>query len=332
MARNATVQYRRLNREGFPRPETLKDLVIEALSLNHNGRIVGELVTKRRFDLDQDGRLTLLNKITERPFWPEPFFSGQVAFFEQGANVPAILGDIDADTNELDLGQFQLPNASMIHGLLYFVAVGDHLGIIESPGMRSGRLERFFTQFLSQYNVLEVGHTVVLNALFTNENGRAVSQATEVVLAAEPARRPEFDPGEIERLVAQDVAEARGVNNSVVRVLEALGWTNDDITRLMAQVPPGGWLEGVFKFLIKSKTSRKQTIRRQTLDEALRNVDPKDVTILGKGKREKDGFVKLTKIKSVQTVGSLLEPTSAVTKIEESLKEWSAAGEIDLVL
>ncbi|PZU51136.1 MAG: hypothetical protein DI568_00565 [Sphingomonas sp.] len=242
------------------------------------------------------------------------------------------MGDIDADTNELDLGQFQLPNASMIHGLLYFVIVGDHLGMIESPGMRSARLERFFTQFLSQYNVLEVGNTVVLNALFTNENGRAVSQATEVVLAAEPARRPEFDPGEIERLVAQDVAEARGINNSVIRVLEALSWTNDDITRLMAQVPPGGWLEGVFKFLIKSKTSRKQTIRRQTLDEALRNVDPKDVTILGKGKREKDGFVKLTKIKTVRTIGSLLDPTSAVSMIEESLREWSAAGEIDLVL
>jgi hypothetical protein len=141
VAKQSTVQYRRLNREGVPALAPLKNALINAMLSQRGGRLVGEHVGNRRFDLDQDGRLTLLNRITERAHWESPFFAGQLTYFERGANVPAIIGDPDSDVNELNLGQFALgENASMIHGILYFVAVGDHVGLIESNGLKSGRL------------------------------------------------------------------------------------------------------------------------------------------------------------------------------------------------
>lgn len=334
MAKQTVVQYRRLKREGFPHDDGLKDVLIESLRTERAGKLVGEYVGNRRFDLDQDGRLTLLNKITERTHWDEPFFSGQLTYFEKGANVPAILGDPDADVNELDLGQFTLgDNASMIHGILYFVAVGDHVGLIESTGLRSSRLERFLTQLLTQTELLEAGQTVILNAQFTNDGGRKVTEATQVEVTAQRARRNDVDVGEgAPRIVEQDIERARREGHSVIQVLEVLGWTPEDIERLMAEVPPGGWLEGFFRFFIKSRTSRRKTIRRETLDEAFRNISPADLTILGKGKREKDGFVKLTSNRSVETIGSLLNPTSAAQQIEAALRDWAAKGEIDFTL
>lgn len=334
MAKQALVQYRQLKRDGFPVEESLKSLLISSMRSQRGGRLIGEYVGNRRFDLDQDGRLTLLNRITEMGHWDEPFFAGQLTYFERGANVPAIIGDPDADVNELDLGQFALGrDASMIHGILYFVCVADHVGIIESSGFRSGRLERFLTQLLTQSEHLTPGNVVTLNAQFTNLQGRQVTEAREVEVKAKRAERNEAQAGPAAPcLIEQDVERARREGQSVIQVLEVLGWTPEDIERLMAEVPPGGWLEGFFRFFIKSRTARRQTINRQTLDEAFRNVDPADVTFLGKGKREKDGFVKLTSARAVETVGSLLNPTSAIQQIEAALREWAAGGQIDLAL
>lgn len=334
MAKQVTVQYRQLKREEFPIEDSLKAILIDSMRSQHGGRLTGEYVGNRRFDLDQDGRLTLLNRITEQAHWDQPFFAGQLTYFERGANVPAILGNPDDDVNELDLGQFALgENASMIHGILYFVVVEDHVGLIESSGLRSARLERFLTQLLTQGNQLNAGDTVTLNTKFTARAGRQVTEAKEVQVAARRAQRGNAAPGEIApRLVEQDVETARREGQSVVQVLEVLGWTPDDIERLMAEVPPGGWLEGFFRFFIKSRTARKRPMNRGTLNEALRNTDPEQVTILGKGMREKDGFTQFTATRSVETVSSLLNPTSAVQQIEAALRDWAASGQIDLAL
>lgn len=331
-SKQATIQYRQLNRENLPVEGSLKDIAVASMRTERGQRLVGEYVGNRRFDLDQDGRLTLLNHITEQPHWDEPLFAGQLAYFERGANVPALLGDPDEDVNELNLGQFALgPNASMIHGLLYFVVVGDHVGLIESTGLKSARLERFLTQLFTQTEQLQPGQTVILNAQFTNEQGRRVADAKEVQVAARRNVRPEPVVREpAARIEERDVEQARREGHSVVQVLEVLGWSPEDIARLMEEVPPGGWLEGFFRFFIKSRTARRKTINRGTLDEAFRNIDPKDVTFLGKGMREKDGFVKLTSNRPVEMVGSLMNPTSAIQQIEAALREWAASGQIDL--
>lgn len=334
MAKQALVQYRHLKREDFPVAADLKALIVESMRSQRSGRLVGSYVGNRRFDLDQDGRITLLNRITEQAHWGEPFFAGQLTYFEKGANVPAIIGDPDDDVNELNLGQFALdPSASMVHGILYFVVIEDHVGIIESTGLRGRSLERFLTQLLTQTDQLPVGHTVTLNTLTVGTKGRKVTEAREVQVAAKRSQRSEAETGLIpSQVIEQDVQRERREGQSVIRVLEALDWTPEDIERLMEEVPPGGWLEGFFRFFIKSRKARRQTIKRETLDEAFRNVDPKDVTFLSDGKRESGGLVKLTSPRAVETVHSLLHPTSAIQQIEAALRDWASSGQIDLAL
>jgi hypothetical protein len=187
------------------------------------------------------------------------------------------------------------------------------------------------TQLLTQSNIIQAGDIIELNAQFTADGGRKVAEATEVQVAAKRASRAPVLDG-APRIVEQDIEQARREGQSVIQVLEVLGWTPEDIEALMGEVPPGGWLEGFFRFFIKSRQTRKRPMQRDVLDHALRNIDAANVTILGKGKREKDGFTKLTSIRAVETVGSLLNPTSAIQQIENSLRAWTAAGTIDLAL
>ena len=56
-SKQATVQYRRLNRENLPNPDPLKDIIVASMRTQRGERLVGEFVGNRRFDLDQDGKL-----------------------------------------------------------------------------------------------------------------------------------------------------------------------------------------------------------------------------------------------------------------------------------
>ena len=107
-----------------------------------------------------------------------------------------------------------------------------------------------------------------------------------------------------------------------------MNWNEEAITRLQAEIPDDGWIEGFFKVFIKQHNRRKKSIGRATINEALRNIDPADIGLDGNG-RERGGVVKLSTRQRVKMVGSLLDPADAVEQIVNSLKEWATAGKID---
>jgi hypothetical protein len=74
--------------------------------------------------------------------------------------------------------------------------------------------------------------------------------------------------------------------------------------------------------------SAKKPISRATIDEALRNIDPADIGLRGDG-TEKNGIVKLSMPRPVETKGQLLDPADAMLQIVEALKEWAVSGKID---
>lgn len=76
MAKAVNIQYRRLDRNGIPWPGSLKNEIVRAMRTQRAGRVIGNTVALRKFDLDQDGRLTLLNRITDDAHWDQPFFGG----------------------------------------------------------------------------------------------------------------------------------------------------------------------------------------------------------------------------------------------------------------
>ncbi|MGK2911661.1 MAG: hypothetical protein ACSLE1_17935 [Sphingobium sp.] len=108
-----------------------------------------------------------------------------------------------------------------------------------------------------------------------------------------------------------------------------LGWNEAAIESLGAEIPHGGWMEGVFKVFIKERR-KKKAISRATINEALRNIDPVDLGLRGDGS-EKGGIVKLSIQRSVETVDStsLIDPVSAMEQIVNALRDWAAKGKID---
>ena len=110
-------------------------------------------------------------------------------------------------------------------------------------------------------------------------------------------------------------------------MLRMMGWQDDALARLEAEVPEGGRVEGLLKVFIKDRR-HKVRIPRAAVEEALRNLDPADLGLRGDG-REQGGMVKLSVVKDIATEGSLLDPTDAMLRIVEALKEWAAAGKID---
>lgn len=106
-----------------------------------------------------------------------------------------------------------------------------------------------------------------------------------------------------------------------------VGWTPDAVDSLRREVPDDGWIEGFFRVFIKQRRGRKP-ISRATINEALRNIDPAEIGLKGDGS-EKGGIVKLSTQRTIETVGSLMDPADAMEQIVNALRDWSLAGKID---
>jgi hypothetical protein len=323
----ATIQYRQLKTEGLWPNVDLKAMVIDVLrrrGWDTNAKL-------RIIDLDQDESFVILNKVSDPSTWDGPVFAGQVIQLQSGTDVHAILQSLEEDTEEFVLQSLNVgENARVLKGSLYFVMAGNHVGLIEGQQVRGRTLERYLTALLQRADEMEPGHAVILNGKFTAGDGKELSESTEISIAATPSTssgqpKPR-DPVPI--ITEHEAASEREHEQATVfEVLRTLGWSEEAIDSLGAEIPDDGWVEGFFKVFIKHRRKRKP-ISRATINEALRNIDPADLGLRGDGS-EKGGIVKLSIVRDIRTVGSLLDPTDAIEQITNALRDWAATGKID---
>jgi hypothetical protein len=323
-----TVQYRYLKTEGLPDGLVLKPTIVERLRMDAGGQTVGSSAAKRIVDLDQDGSVVILNRITEPSHWDAQIFGGQLIQLQPGQNVPAILQSLEEDADEFLLEQIDLgPNAQVVKGVLYFVVIDNHVGLMEGQAVKGRTLERYLTSMLQAGGSIEAGQAILLNSEFRAADGKQLDAATSITVAAEPnAHAP---ASEINELVGREVDHQRREGSTVFDVLRTLGWTEDALRRLDQEVPEGGWIEGSFSVAIKHRR-KKKPISRATINEALRNIDPADIGMDGQG-REKGGIVKVSTQRNVAMIGSLKNPEDAIEQIVMALREWAQKGTIDCV-
>lgn len=259
-------------------------------------------------------------------------FSGQLIHLQEGSDVQAVMQSLEEDTAEFVLQNLNVGDAArVLKGALYFAVAGNHVGLIEGQQVRGRTLERYLTALLQKADEFEPGQAVILNGKFTADDGRELSESSEMTVAAVPNTGAEGRrPGGAQRaaeIVENEVARAREEGATVFDVLQTLGWDAAAIDSLRAEVPDDGWIEGFFRVLIKQR-SRKKPISRATINEALRNIDPADLGLRGDGS-EKGGIVKLSTQRVIATHGSLLDPADAMEQIVNALREWSLTGKIN---
>lgn len=328
MAKKFTIQYRQLKTQGLNEGVDLQAVIIDVLRRRHwddNAKL-------RIIDIDQDQSFVILNKISDPATWDGPVFAGQLIHLQEGSDVQAVMQSLEEDTAEFVLQNLNVGDAArVLKGTLYFAIAGNHVGLIEGQQVRGRTLERYLTALLQRAEEFEPGQAVILNGKFTAEDGKELSESSEITVSAVPnAGSDGIRPGAAQRaadIVENEVARAREEGATVFDVLATLGWDAAAIESLRAEVPDDGWIEGFFRVLIKQR-SRKKPISRATINEALRNIDPADLGLRGDGS-EKGGVVKLSTQRSIDTHGSLLDPADAMEQIVNALREWAAAGKID---
>lgn len=323
----ATIQYRQLKTEGLWPEADLKAMVVDVL----RRRGWADNAKLRIIDLDQDQSFVILNKISDPGTWDGVTFAGQVIQLQSGAEVHAIMQSLEEDTAEFVLQNLNVGEQTrVLKGALYFVVAGNHVGMIEGQQVRGRTLERYLTALLQKAEEIEPGQAIILNSKFVTGDGKELSESTEISVAATPAtktgepRPRDTAPRVIEHEAA---AEREHEQATVFDILRMLGWSEEAIDSLGAEVPDDGWVEGFFRVFIKQRRKRKP-ISRATINEALRNIDPVDLGLRGDGS-ERGGIVKVSVQRDVRTVGSLLDPADAIEQITNALRDWAAAGKID---
>ncbi|MCW3784531.1 hypothetical protein [Defluviimonas salinarum] len=329
MPKAVTVQYRHLKTKDLQDGADLKSMVVEALRRQGaGGKALVESARLRKIDLDQDGSIVILNKLSDPGSWDGPLFAAQLIHLEAGTEVQAVTQSLEEDTTEFLLENLQLDaKTSILKGALYFAVVKNHVGIIEGQSVKGRTLERYLTRLLQDADEMEPGQAIILNGRFAAADGKELASSTEVTVRAAPNMGRDAELARAQEVLEREAARAREEGHTVFDVLRTLGWNEDAIGSLKEEIPDDGWIEGFFRVFIKSKKRRKP-ISRATIDEALRNIDPADLGLRGDG-IEKGGLVKLSLSRSVATIGQLLDPSDAMIQIVNALKEWAAQGKID---
>ncbi|WP_158014020.1 hypothetical protein [Sphingomonas sanxanigenens] len=326
MAKKLTIQYRQLKTDNLWEDIDLKAMIVEVL----RRRGWAETAKSRILNLDQDGSLVILNKISPPETWDGPIFAGQIIHLQDGTEVQAVLQSLEDDSPEFVLQNIDLgARAKVLRGALYFAAVGNHVGLIEGQQVKGRTLERYLTALLQKADEIDPEQFVILNSKFLTGDGKELSESSEITVSAAPSHGPAAEG--LQRIVEREAGHATEHEQATVfDILRILGWSNEALVSLGEEIPEGGWVEGSFKVFIKERQRKKRPISRATINEALRNIDPADLGLKGDGS-ERGGIVKLSVQREVDTVGggSLIDPQSAMEQIVNALREWATRGKID---
>lgn len=331
MARvSRSVQYRYLNRGACGPVESLTDttlmgMIRSALGRRRRGDVLGRWARARVADLDHNGQIVLLNGFKGENF-DQVAFSGQLVLYREGIDVPTIREKLEEETNRFDIVQFHTPEENKpIEGVLYFVVIGNHVGLITSSAVRNRWLERYLTWLLKDAaDIIRDEDYIELNARISLKGDKS-----EPLLMQEIALRPQANlPKEIRssRLARRE----RGISKAtVLDILNLLGVGEEAGDDLAESVPEGGTLEGEFRVFIK-KGRLKCNFDKDTLDHAFRNIDDENPRWSGKSGKISDGMLYLAETVQIEATGSWLDPENAIEQIVEQMYRWARQGRIDL--
>lgn len=211
-------------------------------------------------------------------------------------------------------------------GICYFAIVENHVGLIEGNKTRARTLERYLTRIFQEAGEFEPGHFLTLNARI---EGLKAQEVSEISISAK--RSPSLQGENVSGGSDSYAGQEEGQGETVIDVLKAFGWSDDDIMGLRESVPEGGWLEGIWRMKIRGKGRKAATVERTHLEEALRNLPPSSIGLMEPGVgTEKGGVYKLSAPTEIARNGDLLDPEEAMKAIVRMLKMWAKGGRIDL--
>lgn len=326
-----TVHYRRLvDVTGAFGGMTLEQAIRKAMSsLYDGGPLDGHW--KRRAWLvppqDEDTLLLNLNQAGSN------YYFGDLTMYSRGY-MQLLLSNL-ADSPVLNVKQ-EPPPAGMeyVHSIMYWMAVGNHVMLIQSSSLAAKQLEQYLTWLLrDRTGLLNATGQVQLQAKFDlAEVGGQLDDVREIVVGGmsmapvhESQVMAEAAP------VVRDVEEYRTLDTRSpgqkrgFEVLRALFSNEADLNRLLECVPEDAQLEVSVHIGYKSK---KRKVSRAPMQQALRNLPEGEVRAIGRDGKMSGNDIRLSHPVSVISSGRMLDPDDVVRALHSAYNYFVDNGKI----
>jgi hypothetical protein len=317
--KKVSIQYRKLGdpTNGF-KGETLQKVLTRACETGTGNVGLGADPSKRQCTDNAEYGTLLLNYFDPQ----DKFFFGEIVRFEPGADLPLV--NMRASAKSYNLTQAKAPEGhEAIRGLYYFMAIGDHVLVLEGD-LSSSRAEKYLTWLLKDKAKLVADSTqLFLDAEIQAQTADMQLKEIETVVLR-PRPISESTAEVVERTTGQARLDVSGTNT--FEVLRAAGFDETGIHNLIENKTD---VQLTLELKFKSER-RRQALKLDDASRLLRNVPDDELTLVGPGGRQKGGrLVKLAHPAQIKLIGSLLETQDVARALYEAYSYFLNNGYIE---
>lgn len=294
--RRCKIHYRRIRRDNGQFPDSsLSAKIAEALKVQKNGTALGDSVQLRIAEVPRaEGYQRVLNDfhVGENYVFGDMclFSPGQMQALLQLANDPTHV-TLDEVMKAWAIAERKAPDAhEYLHGIAYWMAIGDHFYQIQHVAMQTKASEEYLTWLLrDQSRVIDPSHYVELQAEFDRAqlgsdlgDVRSIEVGglvPETIVPEVPPQSPQIIATDVEthkslgEKVAAGWGKAKGVLNELLGEIEA--------DKLIAQMPPDAALEVTVNIGYRAKRRKFQKEFMKNLASGLRNAPDGELRVRG---------------------------------------------------
>ena len=328
ITRYATVHYRRLATEGGM-AVSLVEAIANALATVANG--------VRHSD---DWRQRVETMPTDPPqsrFINNVHTDGPTAFGTlcayTGAQMQALI-DTSASAPDVNISDVRPPQGNdYLHGIAYWLVIGDHCYLVQHPRVTSKTLEDYFTWLFRKTSAVRSTQAVVLRSEF---DVASVGGDPDDIMDIQVGGLVPDTPTDAGKMTEREIEERRSLGeirpffSAAKKVIESvLGELG--ASRIMNDVPPGAALDVTVNIGYRSK---RRTIDRSTLrniSTQVRNLNDGDVKIRGRNGSTHGDDARLhmkMPFKLIRENGSLLDLEDARSQLRKVHERFLEDGKI----
>ncbi len=326
-----TIHYRRLEDvTGAFGKQTLEQAIRKAMSQPVAGGKLSEHWKRRAWVIPPSSEDTMLMNLHHDG---GAFYFGDLTHYTKGY-LQTLLTEAD-DTPSLTVSQQPPPKGKeYVHSMMYWLAIKNHLLMIQSRSLSSKDLEDYFTWLLKDRTAaITATGQVILQAKFDAEEvGGDLKDISEIIVGGQTSRTaltaldaPEPPPGFREVDQYKEIATRKPWQERALEVLKAVMNNEADVRKLLESVPDGANLEVAVHIGYKAK----RTVSRAPMQQALRNLPEGEITARGPGGRMTGNDIRLSHRASVLKHGSLLDPKDVIRALREAHQYFVDNGKIE---
>jgi hypothetical protein len=344
------VHYRRLRRDnGQFGPETLSNRIAAALEtpLEGGGKVRSRVLNRQADVPGQPGFKRLLNNFNIEA---DSIF-GTLCLFAPG-QMQALLrlghgedaqASLEAVLEAFDIAEAAPPEGhEYIHGICYFLAVGDHFYQIQSISLQVPAMEEYLTWLLrDRTGAIKPEHFVMLQSTFDRAQvGDDELTSIQIGgLVPETVRSPElfFEPALPPEPVVDEIIEHERIGDAVRATLgqaravliQLLGEMKTD--QILQSVPPEAALEVTVNIGFKAKKRKLRKAFMNELETGLRNLPDGEIKARGRNGEVRGDDARLSLpmgVKRISDTSGLLDLESARAAMIEVHRRFLFDGKI----